>query len=74
MCVCVCVRRCVIPQCGYQREAPLTPRELAVLPLLLRGRLAQSLTLGAASVAADPGNADYLLATQRYGTWRGNVL
>ncbi|EFJ41511.1 hypothetical protein VOLCADRAFT_98508 [Volvox carteri f. nagariensis] len=55
--------------CGYQRLVPLLPVELEVLPLLLRGRLAQSLALGAVSVVADPGNAQYLLATQRPG-WR----
>ncbi|GIL45555.1 hypothetical protein Vafri_2761 [Volvox africanus] len=55
--------------CGYQRVVPLRPEELQVIPLLLRGRLAQSLALGAASVVADPGNAAYLLATQRPG-WR----
>lgn len=52
---------------GYQSRVPLTGAELSLLPLLLRSRLAQSLTLGAASVAADPGNAEYLLATQRPG-------
>ncbi|GIL72079.1 hypothetical protein Vretimale_515 [Volvox reticuliferus] len=55
--------------CGYQRVVPLRPEELEMIPLLLRGRLAQSLALGAASVVADPGNAAYLLATQRPG-WR----
>ncbi|GLI64127.1 hypothetical protein VaNZ11_007305 [Volvox africanus] len=55
--------------CGYQRVVPLRPEELQVIPLLMRGRLAQSLALGAVSVVADPGNAAYLLATQRPG-WR----
>ncbi|KAG2492177.1 hypothetical protein HYH03_009426 [Edaphochlamys debaryana] len=54
---------------GYLSLVPLSPPELALLPLLLRGRLAQSLALGAASVEVDPGNAGYLLATQRPG-WR----
>lgn len=46
---------------------PLEASELLLLPLLVRGRLAQSLTLGAAAVARDPGNARYLLQTQRPG-------
>lgn len=48
---------------------PLAPEEQAVLPLLLRVRMALSLVNGAASVARDPDNASYLLMTQRPG-WR----
>ncbi|GLC45271.1 hypothetical protein PLESTB_000718200 [Pleodorina starrii] len=55
--------------CGFQRVVRLRAGELRVVPLLLRGRLAQSLALGAASVLSDPTNAEYLLATQRPG-WR----
>ncbi|KXZ54456.1 hypothetical protein GPECTOR_4g1007 [Gonium pectorale] len=59
----------IMPRAGYQEVVPLGADELALLPLLLRGRLAQSLAMGAASVAADPGNAAYLMQTQRPG-WR----
>ncbi len=61
------LRRSSLPQAGYLSHVPLSGAELSLLPLLLRARLAQSLTMGAASVAADPGNAEYLLATQRWG-------
>lgn len=54
-------------QAGYESVTPLTPPEHAAVPLLLRARIALSLASGAASVAADPGNAAYLLQTQKPG-------
>lgn len=63
------MRRCTLclPQAGYHEAMPLEGPELRLLPLLVRSRLAQSLTLGACSVARDPGNAAYLMQTQRPG-------
>ncbi|PNH04786.1 Hydroxylysine kinase [Tetrabaena socialis] len=63
------LRRVLAAASYVMRVVPLSGEEVGLLPLLLRGRLAQSLTLGAASVLADPGNAAYLLTTQKPG-WR----
>lgn len=54
-------------QAGFQEARPLSGNELTALPLLVAARLSLSLTKGAAGALADPGNADYLLKTQRHG-------
>ena len=48
---------------GYHAVVPLTPAELAVLPDLVRTRLALSIVLAGWQSARDPGN-DYLLVSQ----------
>lgn len=54
---------------GYESEQALQAAEQRMLRTLCMGRLAQSLSMGAATAAAQPDNADYLLGTQRNG-WR----
>ena len=54
---------------GYERQLPLLPAERGALRALVMGRLAQSLSLGALAAAKEPGNAAYLLGTQKNG-WR----
>ena len=54
-------------QAGFQEARPLSRDELTALPLLVAARLSLSLAKGAASALTDPGNADYLLKTQRHG-------
>lgn len=54
---------------GFHSAQPLMPAELYVAPFMICARLAQSLTLGAASALANPDNAEYLLTTQAYG-WK----
>ena len=54
---------------GYERELALLPAERRALRALVMGRLAQSLSLGALAAAKEPGNAAYLLGTQKNG-WR----
>jgi 4-aminobutyrate aminotransferase-like enzyme/Ser/Thr protein kinase RdoA (MazF antagonist) len=49
---------------GYHEVAPLTPAELALLPDLIRTRLAVSVAMAALQGAAQPDNA-YLLISQR---------
>jgi 4-aminobutyrate aminotransferase-like enzyme/Ser/Thr protein kinase RdoA (MazF antagonist) len=49
---------------GYHEVAPLTPAELALLPDLVRPRLAMSVAMAALQRAEQPGN-DYLLISQR---------
>ena len=51
------------------RILPLTPDEAAALPLCVAGRLCQSVLTSAASVAADPSNAEYLSVSAKPG-WR----
>ncbi len=48
---------------GYHAVAPLTPAELALLPDLVRTRLALSVAMAGWQSARDPGN-DYLLVSQ----------
>jgi len=56
--------RAVLPLVeGYHEEAPLTPAELALLPELVRARVAVSIVMAAKQHAADPDN-DYLLVSQ----------
>ncbi|PRW45033.1 hydroxylysine kinase isoform X1 [Chlorella sorokiniana] len=54
---------------GYESEQPLSAAERRMLRTLCMGRLAQSLSMGVATAAAQPDNSDYLLGTQRNG-WR----
>lgn len=54
---------------GYESRQALGAGERRLLRTLCMGRLAQSLSLGAAAAAAQPDNAQYLLGTQRNG-WR----
>ena len=49
-------------------QSPLTDAEWRVLPVLVAGRIAVSLTVGAYSSAKDPGN-EYLKLTQIPG-WK----
>ena len=44
---------------------PLTPDELALLPGLIRARLAMVVCIGGWRAARDPGNADYILRNNR---------
>jgi 4-aminobutyrate aminotransferase-like enzyme/Ser/Thr protein kinase RdoA (MazF antagonist) len=48
---------------GYHEVAPLTPEELALLPDLIRTRLAMSIAMAARQRREQPGN-DYLLISQ----------
>ena len=54
---------------GYEGEQALSTAERGMLRTLCMGRLATSLSMGAATAAAQPDNAEYLLGTQRNG-WR----
>ncbi|KAH9408164.1 hypothetical protein TYRP_011828 [Tyrophagus putrescentiae] len=53
---------------SFLKHVPLSPEELRLLFPCARARLAQSLTLGAVSYRAQPGN-EYLLTTQAKG-WK----
>lgn len=53
---------------SFLKHVPLLPEELRLLLPCARARLAQSLTLGAVSYRAQPGN-EYLLTTQAKG-WK----
>ena len=54
---------------GYESEQALSAAERRMLRTLCMGRLVQSLSMGAATAAAQPDNSEYLLGTQRNG-WR----
>lgn len=54
---------------GFEAEQPLRAGERRALRALCMGRLAQSLSLGAAAALDQPDNKEYLLGTQRAG-WR----
>lgn len=50
---------------AYHAIHPLTPDELALLPGLIRARLAMVVCIGGWRAARDPGNADYILRNNR---------
>ncbi|CAD7703597.1 unnamed protein product [Ostreobium quekettii] len=46
---------------GYLSVNPLLPTEIDVLPVMIMGRMAQSIVLGAYSAAQDPSNESYIM-------------